>query len=122
MTVRPLRSDADLRWALAEIDAVIDAEPGTPQDDRLMVLTDLVEAYERRHHAIAPLEPEAFLRAFMSEQGMRQVDLAQVIGSRSRASEVLSGKRSLTLDMIRAIHRAWGVPLGALVGQERVKA
>lgn len=84
---------------------------GCPRD----VLVQLIEAYEAKHHPIEPLDPVSFLRAHMENTGRTQADLARVLGSASRASEILNRKRGLTLDMIRALVAAWNVPGDALL-------
>jgi HTH-type transcriptional regulator/antitoxin HigA len=117
MDIRPIRNDDDLAWALAEVESYIVSDPaaGTPDGDRFDVLVQLIEAYEAKHHAIEPLDPVSFLRAHMENTGRTQADLAQVLGSASRASEILNRKRNLTLEMIRALVAAWNVPGDALL-------
>ena len=117
MDVRPIRSDDDLTWALAEVEPYFVSEPapGTPDGDRFDVLVQLIEAYEARHYPIEPLDPVSFLRGHMENTGRTQADLARVLGSASRASEILNRKRGLTLDMIRALVTAWNVPGDALL-------
>lgn len=101
--IRPIRNEADYDAALAAVDALMDAEPGTPDGDRLDVLVTLIESYEARHWAIDPPDPLEAIRLRMEQKNMRQRDLEPMIGSRGRVSEVLSGKRSLTLAMIRRL-------------------
>jgi HTH-type transcriptional regulator/antitoxin HigA len=117
MDIRPIRNDDDLAWALAEVESYVISEPapGTPDGDRFDVLVQLIEAYEAKHHAIEPLDPVSFLRAHMENTGRTQADLARVLGSASRASEILNRKRNLTLEMIRALVVAWNVPGDALL-------
>ena len=117
MDVRPIRNDDDLAWALAEVEPYFVGEPapGTPEGDRFDVLVQLIEAYEAKHYPIEPLDPISFLRAHMQNTSRTQADLAQVLGSASRASEILNRKRGLTLDMIRALVTAWNVPSDALL-------
>jgi len=109
--VRPIRSEEDYEAVLAEIDELMDAEPGTPEGDRLDVLVTLVEAYEARHWEIDLPDPVEAIRVRMEDKNLRQVDLVPMIGSRGRVSEVLSRKRDLTLPMIRRL--AKGLDLGA---------
>lgn len=117
MDIRPIRTQADLDWALAEIGRYFDDQPapGTPEADRFDVLAALIEAYEARHFPIPEAEPIDFLGAFMEMTGRSQADLASLLGSRSRASEILNRKRSLTVEMIHRLNREWGVPADALV-------
>lgn len=124
MDIRPIRTDADLAWAIGEIAAYFDNQPapGTPEADRFDVLADLIEAYEDRHHPIPRAEPIALLRAHMEMTGRTQADLARLLGSAPRASEVLNRKRALTVDMIHRISTAWGVPADALVAPYHLAA
>lgn len=118
MDIRPIRNEDDLTWALAEIAPYFDAQPrpGTPEADRFDVLATLIEAYEARHHPVPSIEPLAVLRYAIDDLGRTQAELANALGSRSRASEVLAGKRRLTVEMIKAISVAWHLPVAALVG------
>ena len=115
--IRPLKSEADYDWALAELEAYFDhlPEPGTADADRFDVLTDLVNAYEARHHAIEDIDPVDFLDGHMQNHGYSRGDLAGVLGSVSRASEIMHRRRPLTLAMIRRLVEAWSVPAEALV-------
>lgn len=115
MTIRPIRSDDDLTAALARIDVLWGAAPGTSEGDELDVLTDLVEHYEDRHHVLEPVDPVEFLCTHMEATGRSQADLAALLGSRSRASEVLNRKRALTMDMVRKLAGEWGLPPDCLL-------
>ncbi|BCW90114.1 hypothetical protein sos41_32820 [Alphaproteobacteria bacterium SO-S41] len=116
MHVRIIRTEDDLTAALKQIDALWNAAPGTEDGDRLDALVALVAAYEDKHHAIPPADPVDLLKYVMEQNGRSQADLAELIGSRSRASEILNRKRDLTLEQIRLLSRAWHIPAGALVG------
>ena len=122
--IRPIRTQADLDWALAEIAPYFDnqPEPGTPQGDRFDVLADLIEVYENKHFPIPDLDPIDFLRAHMAMTGRTQVDLAKLLGSTSRASEILRRKRPLTVAMIHKLARGWGIPADALVAPYHLAA
>jgi HTH-type transcriptional regulator/antitoxin HigA len=109
--VRPIRSEADYEAALAEIDRLMDAVPGTRNGERLDVLVTLVEAYEARHWPIDAPDPIDAIRVRMEQKQLRRTDLEPMIGSRGRVSEVLSRKRALTLPMIRRLSE--GLDLGA---------
>lgn len=117
MDVRPIKTEADYTWALAEIERYFESEPepGTPEGDRFEVLADLVEAYENRNWPVAPTTPIETLRAFMEMRSLTQSDLATILGSKSRASEVLSGERRLSLEMIRRISSSWHLPADVLI-------
>jgi HTH-type transcriptional regulator/antitoxin HigA len=118
--VRPIRTEADYEAALAEVDEIMDATPGTPEGDRLDVLVTLIEAYEARHWAIDAPDPIEAIRTRMEQKNLRQRDLEPMIGSRGRVSEVLSRKRKLTLPMIRRL--AKGLDLRADVLIQEVPA
>jgi HTH-type transcriptional regulator / antitoxin HigA len=109
--VRPIRSEEDYEAALAEVDVLMEALPGTLQGDRLDVIVTLIEAYEARHWPIDTPDPIEAIRIRMEQKNLRQRDLEPMIGSRARVSEVLSRKRSLTLPMIRRLSK--GLDLGA---------
>ncbi len=81
MTIRPIRNEADYDAALAEIDRLMGAAPGTPEGDALEVLVTLVERYEAEHWVIDAPDPLALIEHVMEARGLRQKDLATVIGS-----------------------------------------
>ena len=114
MEIRPIRTDADHRAALEEIEALWGADEGTPEGDRLDVLATLVEAYEEKRWPLEELDPVEAIEAAMEFEGHDRGDLAALIGQ-SRATEILQRKRPLTLPMIRKIAAAWGVPERLLV-------
>ncbi|MDE2018316.1 MAG: helix-turn-helix domain-containing protein, partial [Hyphomicrobiales bacterium] len=103
MAIHPIRNDADHARALARMDALWQAPSGSDDAAELDALATLVDAYEERQYPIAGGEPIEVLRYAIDEMGHSQSELAELLGSRSRASEILSGKRALTLDMIRVI-------------------
>ena len=115
--MKPIKTDADHQAALAEIDrlAVENPTPGTEDANRLEILATLVEAYEKNHFPIEKPTPAEAIELRMDQLGLKQKDLEAYIGSRSRVSEVLSGKRSLTLRMIRALSKELGIPLEVLL-------
>ncbi len=115
MDINPIKTEADYDDALAEIDRLMDAALDTPEGDRLDMLATLVEAYEARHHVIDPPDPIAAIRFEMEQQGLSRKDLERYIGTRARVSEVLSGRRPLTLAMIRRLHEGLGIPAEALI-------
>jgi HTH-type transcriptional regulator/antitoxin HigA len=103
ITVRPIHTEHDYENALADVEALMDAEPGTPAGDRLDVLVTLIEAYETRHWEIDEPDPIDAIRIRMEQKQMSRRDLEPMIGSRARVSEILSRKRALTLPMIRRL-------------------
>ena len=117
MDVRPIRTEEDYDWALREVEPYFENEPelGSPESDRFDVLVSLIEAYEAKRWPIGTAKPREALRLAMEMRGLGQPDLAIVLGSRSRASEILSGQRALSLNAVHRIHRAWGMPMELLV-------
>ena len=122
MPIQPIRTNSDHDAALVRIEALWDAKPGAPEQHELEVLSVLVSAYEDEHWLVLPPDPVEAIKFHMEQNGFKQKDLASVIGSVGRASEVLNRRRSLTIAMIRAIHAAWSVPLASLIGAEELMA
>jgi HTH-type transcriptional regulator / antitoxin HigA len=118
MDIRPIRTDEDHRAALAEIDACWGAPEGTEQGDKLDVLLALVEIYEAKRWPIdinENFDPVDVLHYAIAELGHTQAELAELLGSRSRASEILARRRALTVEMIHSISDAWKIPADLLV-------
>ena len=115
MTLRPIRTKREHQAALKEIEALWDAPGGSPEADRLEVLTLLVEAYEREHYPIAAPDPIDFLQHVMEARGLTRKDLGPYIGSRARVAEVLNRVRPLTLEMIRRLASGLKLPAEVLI-------
>lgn len=113
--IKPIRTEADYEAALARIDVLMDAEPDTPEGEELDVLTDLVEHYEEKHVPMGLPSATAAIAFRMEQAGLTQRDLVPFIGSRAKVSEVLSGKRPLTMPMARALHEHLGIPAEVLL-------
>ena len=116
MDVRPLHTEQDYDWALAEIARYFDHQPaaGSKDGDRFEVLSTLIKDYEDKRFDIAQADPVEVLRFAIESMGKSQSDLADLLGSRSRASEILNKQRRLTLEMIRTISEAWSIPIELL--------
>lgn len=114
-SIRPIKTERDYDAALAAIEELWEAEPDSEGADRLDVLVTLVEAYEADHWPIDLPDPIAAIVFRMEQLGLARRDLEPYIGSRARVSEVLGGKRALTLPMIRRLHNGLGIPLESLV-------
>ena len=119
MDIRPIRTRQDYERALARVDELIDADPGTSEGDELDVLATLIEAYEDRHFPIEPPDPVAAILFRIEQMGLTRKDLEPYMGSRHRVSEILSRKRELSLSMIRRLHKGLHIPLGNLIGRDR---
>ena len=119
MDIKPVRTSKDHRAALAEVERLWEARPGTPDHDRLEVLVTLIEAYEAKHHPIPPPDPIDAIRFRMDQMDLDRKALEELVGSRARVSEVLSGRRGLSLGMIRRLHSRLGIPAEILIGEER---
>jgi len=119
--IRPLRTEADYGWALGEIAPYFAREPGpeTEAAARFDILAALIEQYEARHWPIDPPDPLSSIRARMEASGYTQADLARLLGSRSRASEILSGKRGPTMEQAWRLHREWRIPAESLLQPTR---
>ena len=123
MDIRPIRTDDDHRHALAEIEKLWGAADGTPEGDKLDILVTLVETYEERRWPLKSrrrFDPVDVLHFAIDELGHTQAELARILGSRSRASEILSRRRPLTLEMIQKISARWKISADLLVQPYRV--
>jgi HTH-type transcriptional regulator/antitoxin HigA len=115
MTLRPIRTKREHQAALREIEALWEAPSGSPEADRLEVLTLLVEAYERKQYPIEAPDPIDFLLFVMEARAMTRKDLEPYIGSRARVAEVLNRVRPLTLEMIRRLASGLKLPADVLI-------
>ena len=115
MRPKVIKTDAEYEAALARLDELLDAVPGTLEGDEFELWVTLVGIYEEEHFPIDLPDPITAIRFRMEQAGLRQVDLVPYIGSRSRVSEVLNGKRKLSLSMIRRLHEGLGIPAEVLL-------
>jgi HTH-type transcriptional regulator / antitoxin HigA len=123
MEIRPIKNDADHTAALAQIANLWNAAPGSEDEDKLDILSTLVEKYEEtRWPAVDDADPIDLLHFAISDLGHTQAELADLLGSRPRASEVLNRRRALTVEMIRTISEAWKIPADLLVKPSLVAA
>ena len=113
--IRPVRTEADYETALARIDALMDADPDSPEARELDMLVDLVDLYESRHEPMEYPDPVSAIEFRMEQAGLKPRDLIPFIGSRAKVSEVLSGKRAITMTMARALHEHLGIPADVLL-------
>ena len=123
MDIRPIRNEEDHAAALREIEKLWGAAVGTEESDKLDILATLVEKYEEsRWPSVDTADPIDLLNYAIDELGHSQAELAELLGSRSRASELLNRKRPLTVEMIHKISEAWKIPADLLVKPSRVAA
>ena len=115
MHIKPIKTEADHRAALARIDELWEAEPNSPEGDELEVLVTLVDAYEETHFPIDVPDPIEAIRFRMEQQGLEDKDLIAFLGQRSRVTEVMNRKRGLSITMIRKLHDGLKIPLECLV-------
>jgi HTH-type transcriptional regulator/antitoxin HigA len=122
--IRPLRSEVDYDAALEEIERYFEDEPkpGTLDADRFDLLALIIEDYERKRWPIEPPDTIDAIRYRMETGGYSQSDLGRLLGSRQRASDILTGKRPLTMRMAWRLHREWGIPAEALIVPPRTRA
>lgn len=118
MEIKPIHTQADHRTALREVARLVDLDPevGSPDGDRLEVLSTLVEAYERKHFAMSAPDPIEAIKFSMEQQGLTVHDLEPMIGRTNRVYEVLARKRPLTLAMVRRLHAQLGMQAENLIG------
>ncbi len=117
--VRPIRTEEDHDAAVARITELMGSAAGTPEQDELDVLATLVDAWESKNHPIDLPDPIAAIQFRMEQQGLTRKDLEPLIGSRARVSEVLTGKRELTIEMVRKVRSGLGISADLLIGPRR---
>lgn len=115
MDIHPIHTEEEYQKALARIEKIFDADPDSTEGDELEILGILVEEYEKKHFSIEAPKPVEAIKFRMDQLGMAQKDLAQLLGSKSRASEILSGKRSLSLRQIKVLYKKLGIPAEVLI-------
>ena len=115
MNIKPIKTKKDYEAALQRIENLMSAKKHTPRGDELDVLTTLVEAYEQKHFPIDNPDPIVAIEHRMEALGFERKDLAPILGSRSRVSEVLGRKRKLTMEMVRNLNAKMGIPARTLI-------
>ena len=115
MKIKPIKTEAEYAMAMAEIDKLLDVTEGSPKEERLELLSILVEAYETEHYPIDAPDPVEAIQFYMDQQGLTHKDLEPYIGTRSRVHEIMHKKRALTLAMIRKLHAGLGIPAEILI-------
>jgi HTH-type transcriptional regulator/antitoxin HigA len=121
MEPRILQDQDDYRTALEQVEALMDAAPGSPDEQTLELWTLLIEDYESRHHPVLPPDPIEAIRFRMDQLGLKPGDLTAYIPGKSKVSEVLNRKRPLSLSMIRALQAGLGISAEILVQETAVE-
>ncbi|MHB8254652.1 MAG: helix-turn-helix domain-containing protein [Acidiferrobacter sp.] len=115
MDIKPIKTDADYRASLKEIESLMGAAPETSLGERLDILVTLVESYEREHFPMDLPDPVEAIKFQMNQRGLTPKDLMPMIGRLNRVYEILNHKRPLTLTMIWKLHRELGIPAESLI-------
>lgn len=118
MEPKILKTDAEYKAALVQLQKLMHSKPGTSKADRLELWAKLIEDYENIHHSIETPDPVAAILFRMEQEDLQPKDLGPYLGGKSKVSEVLSRKRTLTLSMIRKLHRGLGIPAEALLAEQ----
>ena len=115
MNLKPIKTKKDYQQALDRLELIFDSKKGTKEGDELEILGILIHQYVNEHFPIGLPDPIEAIKFRMEQLGYTQTDLAKVVGLKSRASEILSGKRKLSLDMIRQLHDKLNIPTDVLI-------
>lgn len=115
MNIKPIKNDHDLDIAFLRLEKIFQAEEGTPEADEMEILVTLIEAYEMKHYPIQHADPIAAIRFQMEQLNLEQKDLEPYLGVPSKISEVLNGKRPLSLNMIKKLHNGLKIPYESLI-------
>lgn len=115
MELRPIKTESDYQNALTEIERLFDAEPSSPELDRLDILTTLVEAYEQHHYPIDAPDPISAILYHLEAHGLSHQDLAASIGDSEQVTAILNRQQPLNLDIIRRLNQDFGIPAEVLI-------
>ncbi|TYB80347.1 helix-turn-helix domain-containing protein [Bizionia gelidisalsuginis] len=115
MKILPIRNENDYQKAINRLEDIFDAKKGTEEGDELEILSILIDRYENEQFPIGMPDPIEAIKFRMEQLGMKQKDLAEVVGFKSRVSEILNKKRKLTLDMIRKLNTTLHIPTEVLI-------
>ena len=115
MEIKPIKTEKDYNQALERLEKIFDAKPGSVEGDELEVLGILIDRYENEHFPIGLPDPIEAIKFRMEQMGYNQNDLANIVGLKSRASEILNRKRKLSLEMIRQLHERLNIPTDVLI-------
>ena len=114
MNIKVIKTETDYQQALERLETIFDAKAGTTEGDELEILSILIEKYEEEYYPIDLPDPIEAIKFRMEQLGLQQKDLVEIIGFKSRVSEILNYKRKLTLEMIRSFHKNLSIPTSVL--------
>lgn len=115
MNIKVIKTEEDYQHALKRLEVIFDAPIDSPEGDEAEILSILIEKYEDEHYPIGPPDPIEAIKYRMEQMDMKKSDLAEIIGYKSRVSEIFSRKRKLTLQMIRKLHDKLNIPYETLI-------
>ncbi len=115
MEIKPIRSNRDYEKALERLELIFEAKKNSKEGDELEILGILIDQYENEHFPIGMPDPIEAIKFRMEQMGYNQTDLANIVGLKSRASEILNKKRKLSLEMIRNLHERLRIPTDVLI-------
>lgn len=115
MKIKPIRNEGDYQKALERLEAIFDAKRGTEEGDELEILAIVIDNYERETFPIEMPDPISAINFRMEQLGLKQKDLVDMIGFKSRVSEIMNKKRKLTLEMIRKLNAQLNIPTEILI-------
>lgn len=115
MEIKPIKTDADYKAALKRLEEIFDAPIGTHESDEADVLGLVIDEYEKKHFPIDAPDPIEAIKIRMEELQLKQLDLVNEIGGKSRVSEILNKKRKLTVEMIRKLTRKLNISADILI-------
>ncbi|MEO7802816.1 MAG: transcriptional regulator [Ginsengibacter sp.] len=117
MNIKPIKTKKDYKATLTRIEKLWGAKDNSPEGDEFEILFTLVEAYEEKHYPIPPPHPLESIKFRMEQGEVDDKELTKILGGRSRKSEILSGRRKLSLNMIRALHEKLKIPAEILIAE-----
>jgi len=117
MKIKPIRTEKDYKEALARVEELWGVDENTPKGEEFEVLFTLVEAYEEKNHPIPPPHPIEAIKFRLDQMGIKRSELKNYLGSRSRVSDILNGKRKLSINMIRKLHEKLNIPAKTLIAE-----
>jgi HTH-type transcriptional regulator / antitoxin HigA len=116
MNIKPIKTNLDYKITLERLELIFDAEIGSPDSDEADILGLMIDEYEKKHYSIDAPDPIEAIKIRMKEMQLKQLDLVDAIGGKSRVSEILSRKRKLTVEMIRNLTQKLNLSPELLIG------